>query len=153
MDFQHHFLWHFKHSNVVLVAQSCPTLCNPMDCCPPGSSVHGIIQARILAWVSMPFSRGSSWPKVWTWVSFISRKILYHLSHQGSPWHVQEHFKALPFSTLCRRVVRLSLFTIHYIQFCSVCYCDCCVSCVYFFVCLLFWSVCMFPVCLPPLHG
>ena len=44
--------------------QSCPTLCNPLDCSPPGSSVHGILQARILEWVSMPFSRGSSDPEI-----------------------------------------------------------------------------------------
>ena len=42
------------------VAQSCLTLCNPMDCSPPGSSVHGFLQARILAWVAIPFFRGSS---------------------------------------------------------------------------------------------
>ena len=40
--------------------QSCLTLCNPMDCSPPGFSVHGILQARILEWVAIPFSRGSS---------------------------------------------------------------------------------------------
>ena len=39
--------------------QSCPTLCDPMDCSPPGSSVHGIFQARILEWVAIPSSRGS----------------------------------------------------------------------------------------------
>ena len=44
--------------------QSCPTLCNPMSCSPPGSSVHGILQARILEWVAMPSSRGSSQPTV-----------------------------------------------------------------------------------------
>ena len=44
----------------VLFAQSCPILCDPMDCRPPGSSVHGILQARILDWVAIPFSRGSS---------------------------------------------------------------------------------------------
>ena len=44
----------------VLVAQLCLTLCNPMDCSPPGLSVHGILQARILEWVAIPFSRGSS---------------------------------------------------------------------------------------------
>ena len=44
----------------VLVAQSCPTLCNPMDCSLLGSSVHGVLQARILGWVAIPFSRGSS---------------------------------------------------------------------------------------------
>ena len=40
------------------VAQSCPTLCDPVDCSPPGSSVHGILQARILEWVAISFSRG-----------------------------------------------------------------------------------------------
>ena len=43
-----------------LVAQSCPTLCDPMDCSPPGSSVRGISRARILEWVAISFSRGSS---------------------------------------------------------------------------------------------
>ena len=46
----------------LLVARSSPTFCNPMDWGPPGSSVHGFLQARILEWVAMPFSRGSSWP-------------------------------------------------------------------------------------------
>ena len=50
-------------SKWVLVAQSCPTLCNPMDCSPPGSSVHGILQTRILEWVAISFSRGSSQPR------------------------------------------------------------------------------------------
>ena len=53
----------------LLVAQSCPTLCNPMDCGPSGSSVHGILQARILEGVSILFSRGSSRPRDWTQVS------------------------------------------------------------------------------------
>ena len=48
---------------VCLVTQSCPTLCNPMGYSPPDSSVHGVLQARILEWVAMPSSRGSSWPK------------------------------------------------------------------------------------------
>ena len=39
--------------------QSCPTLCDPMDCSPPGPSIHGILQARILEWVTISFSRGS----------------------------------------------------------------------------------------------
>ena len=46
--------------------QSCPTLCDPMDCSPPSSSVRGISQARIPEWVAMPSSRGSSWPRNWT---------------------------------------------------------------------------------------
>ena len=45
------------------VAQSCPTLCNPMDCSPPGSSIHGILQTRILEWVAISFSRESSQPR------------------------------------------------------------------------------------------
>ena len=47
--------------------QSCSTLCNPMNCSPPGSCVHGVLQAEILEWVAMPSSRGSSWPRDWTW--------------------------------------------------------------------------------------
>ena len=46
-----------------LVTHSCLTLCSPMDCTPPGSSVHGILQARILEWVAIPSSRGSSQPR------------------------------------------------------------------------------------------
>ena len=74
----------------MVVTQSCLTLCDPMDCSLPGFSVHGILQARILEWVAMPFSRGSSRPKDGTWVSCIGRWILYHLSHQGSPRGLNE---------------------------------------------------------------
>jgi len=56
-------------SMCVSVAQSCPTPCNPMDCSPPGSSVHGILQARTVEWVAIPFSRGLFWPRDRTWVS------------------------------------------------------------------------------------
>ena len=65
------------------VAQSCPTLCETMDCSPPGSSVHGILQARILEWVAISFSRGSSRPRDQTRVSRIVGRCFYHLSHQG----------------------------------------------------------------------
>ena len=51
------------------VVQSCPSLCDPIDCSPSGSSVHGIFQARILEWVAMPSSRRSSHPRDWTQVS------------------------------------------------------------------------------------
>ena len=54
------------------VAQSCPTLCDPVDGNLPGSSVHGIFQARVLEWVAISFSRGSSRPRDWTWVSRIA---------------------------------------------------------------------------------
>ena len=59
----------------VLVAQSHLTLCDPMDSSPLGFSVHGILQARILGWIAVPFSRGSSPPKDWTLISFIAGKI------------------------------------------------------------------------------
>ena len=67
--------------------QLCWTPCNSMNCSPPGSSVHGILQARILEWVVIPFSRGSSRPRDQTRVSCIARVkwILYCLSHWGSP--------------------------------------------------------------------
>ena len=64
--------------------QSYRTLCDPMDCSPPSSSVHEILQARILEWVAMPSSRGSSQSRDRTQVPCINRQILYLLSHQGS---------------------------------------------------------------------
>ena len=63
----------------------CPTLCDPMDCSPPGSPIHGIFQARVLEWVAIFFSRGSSWPRDRTWVSHTAGWRFYHLSPQGSP--------------------------------------------------------------------
>ena len=50
----------------------CPTLCDPMDCSPPGSSVHGIRQAGILGQVATPSSRGSSWSRDWTHIFYVS---------------------------------------------------------------------------------
>ena len=58
----------------VLVAQLCLTLCDPMDCSPPGSSVHGILQARILEWIAISFSRGSSQLRDQTQVSCIGSR-------------------------------------------------------------------------------
>ena len=68
----------------VLADQSCPTLFNPMDYSVPGSSVHGILQASILEWEAIPFSRGSSQLRDQTQVSCITSRFLYQLSHQGS---------------------------------------------------------------------
>ena len=59
---------------VCVCAQLCLTLCGS----PPGSSVHGILQARILEWVAVSFSKGCSWPRDPTWDSCIGRQILYH---------------------------------------------------------------------------
>ena len=67
------------------VALSCPTLCDPMDCSQPGFSIHGILQARMLEWVAMPFSRGSSQPRDQTQVSCIGGLVLHQLSYKGSP--------------------------------------------------------------------
>ena len=68
--------------------QSCPTLCDPMDRSPPGSSVHGILQVRILEWVAMPSSKGSSWLTDWICLFYIScvvKWMPYHYRHLGSP--------------------------------------------------------------------
>ena len=61
-----------QNSMKVLVPHLCPTLCHPTDCGPPGSSVHGILQARTLEWVAISSSRGSSWPRDQAHVSCIS---------------------------------------------------------------------------------
>ena len=73
------------------VCSSCLTLSNSTDCSPPGSSFHGISQARLLEWVVISFSRESSWPGDWTrasCLSCISRQILYHWAN----WSVQNEF-------------------------------------------------------------
>ena len=72
LSFGPSLLWYSKEILVkvkLLVAQSHPTLCNPMDCSPRVSSIHEIFQARILEWIAIPFSRGSSQPRDCTWVS------------------------------------------------------------------------------------
>ena len=61
-----------KLKATVLGTQSCLTLSDPMDCSPVGSSVHEILQGRILEWVAIPFSRGSSQPRDQTWISCIA---------------------------------------------------------------------------------
>ena len=58
----------------VFVTHLCPSLCDHMDCSSPGSSVHGILQARILEWGAIPFSRGPSWPRDQTQVSCIASR-------------------------------------------------------------------------------
>ena len=85
----------FRMKVKVLAAQSCPTLYNTMDCSPPGSSVCGIFQARILEWITISFSRGSSWPRDWSWVSCVScivRWILYNCATSETHY---EHCSAI----------------------------------------------------------
>ena len=79
---------HLKGLEVKWVAQSCPTLCDPMDCSLPGSSFHGIFQARVLEWVAIFFSRGSSRPRDRTWVSRI-------LDRRFTIWATREAPKGL----------------------------------------------------------
>ena len=70
-----------SHLQSLLVTQSCLTLCDHMDCSPPGFSIHAIVQARILEWVAVSYPRRSSWSRDWTHISCISyvgRQILYH---------------------------------------------------------------------------
>ena len=74
--------------------QSCPTLCDPMDCSPPGSSVRGILQARTLEWALVSSSRGSSRPGDRTLVCCISclgRQVLYHWCHLGPSEQPMSH--------------------------------------------------------------
>ena len=75
-------------------AQSYPVLGSPIDCSPPGSSVHGILQARALEWVAISSSRGFFWPRDQTHISCVScirRQILYH----WAPWKPQELLRRL----------------------------------------------------------
>ena len=75
--------------------QSCLTLCDPMDCSPPGSSVHGILQARLLKLVAISYSRGSSRPRdgtCFSYVSCIGRQVLYHQHHLGNPLAILEFY-------------------------------------------------------------
>ena len=76
------------------VTQSCPTLCDPVDCSLPGSPVHGIFQARELEWVAVSFSRGSSRPRDWTRVSrFVGRRFTI--------WAWQVYKTSVLFSACC----------------------------------------------------
>ena len=82
-------------------SQSCLSLCNHMDCSPPGSTVHGILQTKILEWVAFPFSRGSSQPRGWTRVSPHYGQILYCLRHQRCPIVNEDRNKKFSSFSLC----------------------------------------------------
>ena len=79
-DHNSHTTYVYDCMQAYSVIQSCPTLCNPMDCSPPGSSVHGIFQARTLEWVAISSSRGFPEPEMEpaSPESCIGRWILYH---------------------------------------------------------------------------
>ena len=80
---QHPTMHRTEKCHCCSVTRSCPTLWNPRNCSPLGSSVHGISQARILEWVAISFSRGSSWSRDQTHVSCIGRQVVY-------PWVASE---------------------------------------------------------------
>ena len=69
------------------IAQLCLTLSDPIDCSPPGSSVHGIFQARMLEWAAVSFSKGFSQPRNRTHLLLLLhwQAILYYVHHQGIP--------------------------------------------------------------------
>ena len=88
-----------------LVAKSCPTLWDPMDCSPQGSFVHGISQARILEWVATCFSRGLPSPRDQTRVSCVGRQVLYH-------WVIREAILSLYLTTIKQDRVYCHLYLI-----------------------------------------
>ena len=105
-----------------LVTQSCLTLCNPMGCSLPGSSVHGILQARILEWVAMPFSRGSSQCRDWTYVSHNAGRFF-------TAWATREARKTLDLGICCTLYLKCwSLLKIYWSLT------------IYILVSLLFWD-------------
>ena len=81
-------LWNCKKSIVlvacVLVTQSCPTLCDPTDCSLPGLSVHGILQARILEWIAISYSKGSSQPRDQIYISSL---LHWQMGSWYAPWY------------------------------------------------------------------
>ena len=77
------FIRRLDNSVLCCASQSCLTLCDPRDCSPPVSSVHGVSQARIPEWVAISFSRESAWPRDQTHISCIGRQILYHWATRG----------------------------------------------------------------------
>ena len=95
--------------------QSCLTLCDPVDYSPPGSSVHGILQARILEWVAMSSSRGSSWLRDQTCVScgFCIAGRFFTSEPQGKPWlHVRKYFGYVGLNNILISSVNSKIFNI-----------------------------------------
>ena len=82
----------------VWVAQACLTLCDPTDCSPPSSSVHGILQARTPEWVAIPFSRGSSWPRDWSQVSCTAGRFFTVWATREAPSSSSLRIKSLNYS-------------------------------------------------------
>ena len=114
---------------VVLVAQLCPALCDPMDCSPPGSVVHGILQGRVLEWVAIPFSRGSSWPRNWTRVSCITGRF-FAIWAIGNPIYLEVpnsfictsfllHIKALRPPSFFEVLIQITFCVLEFLKICD----------------------------------
>ena len=95
----------------VLVAQLCLTLCDPVDCSPPGSSVHVILQTRILEWIAIPFSRGSSLPSNQILVSCIEGKF-FTVWATGKSCRDYVLFIFLPFSFILKNYQYRCIFAL-----------------------------------------
>ena len=102
--------WHLQaHATFIcwrcyLVVESCLTLCDPMDCSPPGSSVHDISHARILEWVAISSTRRSSQPRDWTCISCLAgRFFFYHWATKKAITYIRT-FQNLFFSSLTGRL-------------------------------------------------
>ena len=89
--------------------QLCLTLCEPMDCRLPGSSVHGILQTRILEWVPFCFSRGPSRPRDPTCISYTGRRVLYHwVSREAlSTFKTTSHIRNVDWETTSKNSPKL----------------------------------------------
>ena len=85
--------------------QSCPTLCDPVDYSLPGFSVHGTLQARIVEWVAMPSSRGSSQPRDQTQVSYISYIDRWVFFTTSATWEVLGPIKKFQIAMLAESLV------------------------------------------------
>ena len=94
------------------IAQSCPTLCDLMDYSLPGSSVHGILQAIVLEWIAIPFSRGSSWPGDWTQVSHI-------VDRRFTIWATREVLVRAWWGVIVTATLENLSISIHYSQICT----------------------------------
>ena len=98
----------FSRESESEVAQSCPTLCDPIDCSLSGSSVHGIFQARVLEWITISFSRGSSQPRARTQVSRIVDRCFTVWATREVLSHVQLFCDPADCSTLASSVCGIS---------------------------------------------
>ena len=87
------------------VVQSCLTLCHPTEYSLTGSSLHGTLQERIMEWVAIAFSRGSSWPRVWTWVSCISGRFFTFRATMEALW-----VNSVPQISMSPRTQNVTLF-------------------------------------------